>query len=277
LWGLRSNGEEFAIEISLSPMEAGGERLATAAVRDISDRKAVERKLARYAEDLARSNRDLEQFAYVASHDLQAPLRSVIGFSQLLRRRYDPQFDQDGREFLEHVESSARHMQALINGLLAFSRVGSQGADFVEVDADAILREVENNLSGMVRERGARITHDPLPRVRASRLEFNQLLQNLIINGLKFQPGDEPRVHVSAVREEDAWRFSVRDWGIGIGTEHRERIFQIFQRLHPPEAYEGTGIGLAVCQKIVQRHGGRIWVDSSPGEGSTFHFTLQVE
>jgi PAS domain S-box-containing protein len=277
LSGVRSNGEEFAIEISLSPMDAGGERLATAAVRDISDRKAVERKLAQYAEDLTRSNRDLEQFAYVASHDLQAPLRSVIGFSQLLRRRYDSKLDQDGREFLEHVESSARHMQALVNGVLAFSRVGSQGADFVEVDAEAVLRDVENNLSGVVHERGARITHDPLPRVRASKIEFNQLLQNLIVNGLKFQPGETPRVHVSATREKRAWHFSVRDWGIGIGTEHQERIFQIFQRLHPPEAYEGTGIGLAVCQKIVQRHGGRIWVESIPGEGATFHFTLQVE
>jgi light-regulated signal transduction histidine kinase (bacteriophytochrome) len=113
--------------------------------------------------------------------------------------------------------------------------------------------------------------------VKASRIEFNQLLQNLIVNGLKFQPGDEPRVHVSAVREKEGWHFSVRDWGIGIGAEHQERIFQIFQRLHPPEAYEGTGIGLAVCQKIVQRHRGRIWVDSTPGEGATFHFTLQVE
>ncbi|MGH8518312.1 MAG: PAS domain-containing sensor histidine kinase, partial [Panacagrimonas sp.] len=277
LSGLRSNGEEFAIEISLSPMEAGGERLATAAVRDISDRKTVERKLARYADDLARSNRDLEQFAYVASHDLQAPLRSVIGFSQLLRRRYDSQFDQDGREFLEHVESSARHMQALVNGVLAFSRVGAQGADFVEVDAEAVLTEVESNLSAVIRERGAQLTHDPLPRVRASRIEFNQLLQNLIVNGLKFQPGPEPRVHVSATREKEGWHFSVRDWGIGIGAEHQERIFQIFQRLHPPEAYEGTGIGLAVCQKIVQRHGGRIWVDSSPGEGAIFHFTLRIE
>jgi len=277
LLGLRANGEEFAIEISLSPMEAGGEQLATAAVRDISDRKAVERKLARYADDLARSNRDLEQFAYVASHDLQAPLRNVIGFSQLLRRRYDSQFDKDGREFLEYVETSARHMQALINGLLAFSRVGTQGADFVDVDADAVLAEVKRNLSAVIQERDARITHDPLPPVRASKLEFHQLLQNLIVNGLKFQPGPSPRVHIDAAVEKGGWHCRVRDWGIGIGPEHRERIFQIFQRLHPPEAYEGTGIGLAVCQKIVQRHGGRIWVESIPGEGATFHFTLHVE
>jgi len=277
LCGVRANGEEFAIEISLSPMETGGERLATAAVRDISDRKAVERKLARYAEDLARSNRDLEQFAYVASHDLQAPLRNVIGFSQLLRRRYDSQFDQDGREFLEYVETSARHMQSLINGLLAFSRVGTQGADFVEVDAEAVLTEVKRNLSAVIDERDARITNDPLPRVRASKLEFHQLLQNLIVNGLKFQPGPSPRVHIDAAMEKEGWHCRVRDWGIGIGAEHRERIFQIFQRLHPPEAYEGTGIGLAVCQKIVQRHGGRIWVESSPGNGATFHFTLHAE
>lgn len=277
LWGLRSNGEEFAIEISLSPMNIEGELLATAAVRDISERKAVERKLAKYADDLTRSNRDLEQFAYVASHDLQAPLRSVIGFSQLLRKKYDPQFDDDGREFLHYVESSARHMQELINGLLAFSRVGSQGADFSEVDAEAVMAGVITHLSATIQERNARITHDPLPRVRASKIEFNQLLQNLIVNGLKFQPGESPRVHVSARREGSHWHFSVQDWGIGISPEHQERIFQIFQRLHPPETYEGTGIGLAVCQKIVQRHGGRIWVESTAGEGATFHFTLAAE
>ena len=277
LWGLRSNGEEFAIEISLSPMGSGAEMLATAAVRDISDRKAVERKLARSAEKLARSNRDLEQFAYVASHDLQAPLRSVIGFSQLLKKKYGEQFDQDGREFLEFVEGSARHMQDLINGLLAFSRVGSQGADFIEVDAEAVLREVETQLAAVIKDRGARITHDPLPRLRASRLEFNQLLQNLIGNGIKFQPGPEPRVHVGAKKIDGGWAFSVADQGIGISAEHQERIFQIFQRLHPPEAYEGTGIGLAVCQKIVQRHSGRIWLESQPGVGTTFHFTIKVE
>lgn len=277
LSGLRSNGEEFAIEISLSPMGSGPGMLATAAVRDISDRKAVEHKLAHSAQELARSNRDLEQFAYVASHDLQAPLRSVIGFSQLLRKKYGGQFDADGREFLGFVESSAKHMQDLINGLLAFSRVGSQGADFSPVDAEAVIRELETQLSAVISDRGARLTHDPLPQIRASRLEFHQLLQNLIVNGLKFQPGEAPRVHVSATREDKAWRFSVHDWGIGIHADHQARIFQIFQRLHAPEAYEGTGIGLAVCQKIVQRHGGRIWVDSGVGEGSTFHFTIHDE
>ncbi len=277
LWGLRSNGEEFAIEISLSPMGGDDDLLATAAVRDISDRKAVERKLARVADDLARSNRDLEQFAFVASHDLQAPLRSVIGFSQLLRRKYHEQFDQDGREFLDFVEGSARHMQALVNGLLDFSRVGSQGPDFVEIDTEVVLAKVVSQLSATLGERSGHVTHDPLPRLVASELEFNQLMQNLIVNGLKFQPGPEPRVHISARRIDSGWEFSVRDWGIGISLEHQERIFQIFQRLHSPEEYSGTGIGLAVCQKIVQRHGGRIWVDSRAGEGATFHFTIAPE
>ncbi|TDU25928.1 PAS domain S-box-containing protein [Panacagrimonas perspica] len=272
--GLRSNGEEFAIEISLSPMGSDDSLYATAAVRDISDRKAVERKLARTADNLARSNRDLEQFAFVASHDLQAPLRSIIGFSQLLRRKYHDQFDRDGQEFLDFVEGSARHMQALVNGLLDFSRVGSQGPDFVQVNMETVLARVKSQMSAIVLERDARITHDPLPTLLASELEINQLLQNLIVNGLKFQPGPEPRVHVSAVRKGEAWQFSVRDWGIGISPEYQQRIFQIFQRLHSPEEYAGTGIGLAVCQKIVQRHGGRIWVDSKTGEGATFHFTI---
>ena len=277
LWGLRSNGEEFAIEISLSPMGNGPDMLATAAVRDISDRKAVERKLARSAEDLGRSNRDLEQFAYVASHDLQAPLRSVIGFSQLLKRKYHDRFDAEGREFLDFVDGSARHMQALINGLLEFSRVGSQGPDFVQVNCEAVLQKVETQLAAVISERGARITHDPLPTLMASELELNQLLQNLIGNGLKFQKGAEPRVHVSARRDGRAWEFSVQDWGIGISPDHQERIFQIFQRLHSSDEYSGTGIGLAICQKIVQRHGGRIWVNSEAGKGATFHFTIQVE
>lgn len=274
LWGLRANGDEFAIEISLSPMRGDDEIFATATVRDISERLAVERQLARYAEDLKRSNHDLEQFAYVASHDLQAPLRNVVGFSQLLRRRMSGKLEATEQEFLDFIESSARHMQALVNGLLAFSRVGGADAPFGEVDCERVLDAVLEQMRSLITDRAARIERTPLPRIKGVEREIHQLLQNLIGNGLKFQPGEAPRLEIRAERAGGLWHFQVRDHGIGISEEHRERIFQIFQRLHGADEYEGTGIGLAICQKIVQHHGGRIWVESEPGQGSCFHFTL---
>lgn len=277
LSGLRASGEEFAIEISLAPMSGDDEILATATVRDISERQAVERKLARYAEDLARSNRDLEQFAYVASHDLQAPLRNVVGFSQLLRKRMTGKLEATEQEFLDFIESSARHMQALVNGLLAYSRVGGADVAFSDVDCERVLDGVLDQLHTVIAERGAQIERGPLPTLRAAEREIHQLLQNLIGNGLKFQPGSGPHVAIDATREDGFWHFRVRDRGIGISEEHREKIFQIFQRLHASDEYEGTGIGLAICQKIVQHHGGKIWLESVPGQGSVFHFTLAAE
>lgn len=274
LMGRRSDGSEFAIEISLSPMESGGGEYATAAVRDISERKAVENRLAQYAEELSRSNQELRQFAYVASHDLRAPLRGVVGFAQLLKKRYSGQLDGEADEYLNYLVDSSMHMQALIDGLLAFSKVG-QDSGFTRVDCERLLKQVETQLRAAIEERGALITHDALPVVRGSELELNQLLQNLIGNGLKFQPGSQPKVHLSAQHTAEGWCFAVRDQGIGIAPEHRERIFEIFQRLHSSEDYEGTGIGLALCQKIVRHHGGRIWVESEPGQGSSFFFTLK--
>lgn len=274
LWGLRRDGTEFEIEISLSPLETDEARFVTAAIRDISDRKAVERKLAKYAGDLERSNRDLSQFAYVASHDLRAPLRGVVGFAQMLLKNNRSQLDDDGREYLDYIVGSSRHMQQLIDDLLAFSKVGEGDAELLAVNCEELLREVLGHMTALLQERSAVITHDPLPTVRGIRHELGQLLQNLIGNGLKFQPGEHPRVHVSARREDEGWQFSVRDHGIGIAPTHRERIFQIFQRLHTHEEYEGTGIGLAICEKIVSRHGGRIWVESELGQGACFHFTL---
>jgi light-regulated signal transduction histidine kinase (bacteriophytochrome) len=246
----------------------------TAAVRDITERRSVEEKLARYAENLKQSNLDLEQFAYVASHDLQAPLRNVVSFTQLLEQEFPDRFEGKAREYMHFVVESGKQMQALIKDLLAFSRVGRQDAKLVPTDCEEILGQVEAQMKTILQERNVRITHDPLPRVMGAPHEINQLLQNLLGNAIKFQPGASPRVHVSAERDGACWKISVRDWGIGIKPEHQRKIFQIFQRLHTPGEYEGTGIGLALCQKIVTRHGGRIWVESKPGEGSTFFFTL---
>jgi len=225
-------------------------------------------------EELRRSNRELEQFAYVASHDLQEPLRVIIGYLQLIERRYRGKLDAEGEEFIGFVVDAVKRMQALIADLLEYSRVGTRGRPFVPTDADEVLRRVVESLSRVIAETGAQVTHDPLPTVCADDLQLMQLLQNLIGNALKFHGPQRPQVHVSAQSDADGWRFSVRDNGIGIEPQYREQIFVIFQRLHTRDKYPGTGIGLAICKKIVERHGGRIWIDSAPGGGSTFYFTL---
>ena len=244
-------------------------------VREVSERKATQEQLARNAAELNRSNKDLEHFAYVASHDLQAPLRGIIGFSQLLEGRYASKLDAEGQEYLGFISSSAAQMQLLISGVLAFSRVGQQNQPKEAVNLDEVLADASQRLFASIQERKAVITHGALPVVQGVRIELVQLFQNLLSNALKFQPGEAPRVEVSVAEAENGfWRLSVRDYGIGVPPEHSERIFQIFQRLHTSDTYEGTGIGLALCQKIVQHHGGRIWVESTPGQGSCFHFTL---
>ncbi|HEX4895949.1 MAG TPA: PAS domain S-box protein [Solimonas sp.] len=272
----RRDGSEFPVEISLGPLQTDEGVLVTAAVRDISERQEVARKLSEYSQNLERSNKELEQFAYIASHDLRAPLRSLMGFSQLLLDRYQARLEGDAREFLDYIIQSAAHMQSLIDDLLAFSRVGRAEQRLEPVSVQPVLDQVLQQLKSQIDGRKARITHDPMPRVLGVELELNQLLQNLISNGLKFQRGDAPRVHIGVRREGDYWRFAVRDEGIGIAVEHQERIFQIFQRLHRAEEYEGTGVGLAICKKIVQHHGGQIGVESQPGAGATFHFTLRA-
>jgi signal transduction histidine kinase len=234
------------------------------------------RDLAGYARDLERSNAELEQFAYVASHDLQAPLRSIVGFGQLLRQDYQGRLDADADTYIGFMVKSAGQMQELIRGLLAFSRIGREPAGPAAADTEAVLGEVEARLRPAIAECGATLTHDqPLPAVACPPLELGQLLQNLIGNALKFHALDKtPRIHVAAQREGAQWRLSVRDNGIGIEPRFLERIFQMFQRLHTADKYEGTGIGLAICRKIVERHGGQLWAESTPGEGSTFFFTL---
>jgi len=243
----------------------------------MQERKQAEEALKDKTEELARSNRDLEQFAYVASHDLQEPLRMVTSYVQLLARRYKGKLDSDADEFIGFAEGGAIRMWKLINALLTYSRVGMQAKQLKSTDCETILIQSLNNLKVAIEENGAVVTHDPLPTVMADNSQLVQLFQNLIGNAIKFRRNEPSRVHVSASRNGDGWIFSVRDNGIGIAPEYAERIFIIFQRLHSREEYAGTGIGLAISQKIVERHGGRIWVESQAGKGATFYFTLPKE
>jgi light-regulated signal transduction histidine kinase (bacteriophytochrome) len=226
-------------------------------------------------ENLRRSNKELEQFAYVASHDLQEPLRVITGYLQLIERRYTEKLDDDGRQFIDYVVEAVNRMQQLISDLLQYSRVGSRGLPIKPSDMGAAVREALDALQKMIEETDAVVRCDPLPTVPADGRQLVQLFQNLIGNSIKFRsPERKPEIYVSARREDEGWKFSVGDNGIGIEPQYWEQIFVIFQRLHTRQKYPGTGIGLAVCKKIVERHGGRIWLDSRPGEGTTFHFTL---
>jgi len=242
-----------------------------------NERKRAEEALKEKTEELARSNRDLEQFAYVASHDLQEPLRMVTSYVQLLARRYKGKLDSDADEFIGFAEDGAIRMWNLINDLLAYSRVGMRSRQLEPADCETALSQSLDNLKVAIEENGAVVTHDALPTVMADNPQLVQLFQNLIENAIKFHGAAPPRLHVSASSNGNGWTFSVRDNGIGIAPEYTKRIFTIFQRLHSREEYAGTGIGLAICQKIVERHGGRIWVESQTGQGATFYFTLPKE
>ena len=241
---------------------------------DITDRKRAEKALRHTMEDLKRSNIELEQFAYVASHDLQEPLRALTGMVQLLQRRYQGQLDARADEYIAHTVDAARRMQTLINDLLSYSRVGTRGRAFEMIDMHVVLQSTLANLSVLIQENAAVITHDPLPTVRVDAMQLGQIFQNLIGNAIKFRSDEPPIIHIGAERLPDSWRFSVRDNGIGIDPQYFERIFAVFQRLHTRREYPGTGIGLAICKKIVERHGGTIGVESQPGRGSTFYFTI---
>jgi light-regulated signal transduction histidine kinase (bacteriophytochrome) len=240
--------------------------------------EAAHDRLADQAEELRRSNRDLEQFAYVASHDLQEPLRKVASFTQLLAKRYGDQLDERGLQYVGFAVDGAKRMQRLIQDLLGFSRVGRVGGEVTDVDLEASLGRALENLEEAIAEAGAVVTHDPLPTVRGESALLDQLFQNLVGNAVKFRdPTRPPRVHVSARRVADSWELECRDNGIGIDPQYAERVFVIFQRLHPKDLYEGTGIGLALCKKIVEFHGGRIWIADEPGDGTSIRWTLPAE
>jgi len=243
--------------------------------RDVTAATVAEAKLKKEREELARSNAELEQFAYVASHDLQEPLRAVASCVQLLKKRYEGKLDDRADEFISHAVEGTKRMQALITDLLAYSRVGTHQKPFGPVDCQETLDEALANLSVAIKETGATVTHDALPTVPADPTHLTQVWQNLIGNAVKFRaPGRTPEIRVSARHENDEWRFGVSDNGIGIEPQYFDRIFRVFQRLHTRTSYPGTGIGLAICKKIVERHGGRIWIESQPDQGSTFFFTL---
>jgi PAS domain S-box-containing protein len=271
----RKDGTAFPIEIMLSPLENADGILVTAAIRDISVRKAAETHLAQMVVELQRSNEELGQFAYIASHDLQEPLRMVASYTQLLSRRYKGRLDSDADEFIAFATDGASRMQRLIEDLLAYSRVGTKGTELVEVSSEDALQLAMINLSAAVEDSGALVTHDPLPLVLADEMQLSQLFQNLVGNAIKYRSADVPRVHICAVRDgQRTYRFAVRDNGLGIDPQYFEKIFGVFQRLHKRDEFPGTGIGLAICKKIVERHGGTISVESQPGLGSTFSFSL---
>lgn len=244
--------------------------------RDVSDRIQVEEALRETADELARSNEELQQFAYVASHDLQEPLRMVASYTQLLARRYHDRLDQDGLDFINYAVDGATRMQGLIQDLLAYSRVGTRTGVFEPTELSTAMDRSLANLHAAIAESDARITRGTLPTVLGDLVQLTQLFQNLLGNAIKFRGAETPHIHVSARRTDSEWVIAVADNGIGLEPEYKERIFVIFQRLHGKGDYPGTGIGLAICKKIVTRHGGRIWVESQFGKGATVYFTIPV-
>jgi PAS domain S-box-containing protein len=312
LWGLRWDGTEFPIEISLNPLETEEGILVSIAMRDIterkraqealqraydelelrvaertaelqdanahlarevSERKRAEEELAHSNAELRRSNQELEQFAYVASHDLQEPLRKVTNYVQLFAQRYRGQLDSKAEKYLTYIVDGTTRMQGLIKDLLTYSRI-TREVTLQPTDVEAVLRQTLSVLELSIRETGAEVTWEALPTVPVHPSQLEQLLQNLISNALKFHNGSPPRIHISAMQRPAEWLFAVRDNGIGIDPQYAERIFGVFQRLHTWAEYPGTGIGLAICQKIVERYGGRMWVESALSQGSTFYFTI---
>ena len=271
----RKDGSMVSVQLTQQAVDDHGRWIVILTARDITERVESQRALERRVEELNRSNRELESFAYVVSHDLMEPLRMVASYAQLLDRRYRKHLDADANDFLGFIVDGARRMKRLLDDLLAYSRAGRVGGAPEDVAVDEVLDDVLDNLKVLIEEKSATIERHPLPVLRYGRTELTQLLQNLVGNALKFHAGSRaPRVRIDAHDDGTAWVFAVSDNGIGIAPEYFERIFVIFQRLHAREAYSGTGIGLAICRKIVERHGGRIWVESEPGAGTTFRFTV---
>jgi len=286
------SGSDFSQQVEVSSQDEVGQlasafnqmvsdlRTTTTSVdnlnKEITERKRAEEELQKAVAELERSNAELERFAYIASHDLQEPLRMVASYTQLLEKRYKDRLDADANDFIGYAVDGAKRMQQLINDLLTYSRVGTRGKPFEPTDCMTVFEAAVANLDVAIQESGAEVASDPLPSVMADEGQLVQLFQNLIDNAIKFHGEEPPRVHVSAEQSGDEWVFSVRDNGIGIDSQYLEQVFKVFQSLHGGK-YRGTGIGLSIAKKIVERHGGRIWLESQPGKGSTFYFTIPAK
>ncbi len=270
----RKDGRRVEAEFISNAYVAANRRLIQCNIRDITERRHLEKMAEEKIAELARSNAELAQFGYVASHDLQEPLRAVASCVQLLQKRYGGKLDARADEFIAHSVAGIKRMETLINDLLAYSRIASQAQPLVQTNVATVLTNVLANLAVAISESGAVVTHDAMPVVEADPTQLAQVFQNLIGNAIKFRGTIAPVIHVSAELRDGELTLSVTDNGIGIEPQYYERIFQVFQRLHTRKEYQGTGIGLAVCKKIVERHRGRIWIESQPGQGSSFRFTL---
>jgi PAS domain S-box-containing protein len=275
LRGLRKDTSEFPAEIMLSPLETVDGALVTAAIRDISVRKDAENRLTATKAELKRSNDELAQFAYIASHDLQEPLRMVASYTQLLAERYKGRLDCEADEFIAYAIDGATRMQGMMRDLLTYSRVGMNCKALGEISSEHGLQQALTNLQTEIEASGAVVTHDPLPVVTVDPTQLTQVFQNLVGNAIKYRSAEIPHIHVSVTNNTDnEWLFAVQDNGLGIEPKYFDKIFVLFQRLHRQQEIAGAGIGLAICKKMVERLGGRIWVESQPGKGSTFHFAL---
>lgn len=273
---LSGEPQEMSLDIRLGRCILDEQEVVLGTARDVTERTRFLQALEQQAAELARSNEELERFAYIASHDLQEPLRNIVSFAQLIQRRYMGQLDEDADVYINFLVDGANRMSQLISDLLEFSRVGIKGRPFQETDCAQVLGMVLRNLDSTIRENGASVIVNDLPVVLADESQLLQLFQNLLANAIKFRSSEPPMVNICCSQEKDYWLFAVSDNGIGIAPDSQERIFQVFQRLHTVDRYAGSGIGLAICKRIVERHNGRIWVTSEEGRGSTFFFTLPV-
>ncbi|MCA9185564.1 MAG: ATP-binding protein [Pirellulaceae bacterium] len=274
LTGLHRDGYEFAVEVGISHVQSQGRSFTVAGIVDITERKKSELHLRRMNEALEKSNLELQQYAFIASHDLQSPIRSISSFSQFLLLDYESQLDDKGKDFLRRIINSTEHMKSLVTSLLNYSRVDSRAMAFEEVPLDRALKDALDMLESSIVDSHAICTHDPLPSVMGDYPQMVQLFQNLIGNAIKYHDRTPPHIHVSSHPHDDVWVVAVRDNGIGIDARAHHRIFDIFHRLHGQNAYPGTGIGLAICRRIIERHGGTIWVESEVHKGSTFYFSI---
>lgn len=271
----RKDGSIFPMELGISSFEINGERCFVGIIRDITERKLLESLRRSLLDKLIASNTELERFAYIASHDMQEPIRMVTNFSEIIAKEYGEQLDERGHEYLNLVIDSGKRMRDLVEDLLDYSRLDSEGIRTVEFQGDESIDGALKNLQELIREKGATVTYDSLPDLCANPIQFMRLLQNLIANAIKYQPpGNKPAIHVNGKESQDGWTISVKDNGLGIKPEFIEQIFQPFRRLHRWEVIQGSGLGLSICKKIIENHGGRIWVESSPGQGSTFSFFI---